>query len=731
MSATLAAAVLAILLVVPQSDPESVFGAAREHAGALEAEEGRSLVIALTGGAGADRAAAASAISAQLSANPMIATVRIGAPHADAALIDWLWQHRFRLSPPRPEDLTAEAMAATLRAALDQLTTAEGIVLGPYLLDDPTGSLLRLRARLTGLAPRPPAEAEESAAPGAEILFARFTDQTYDPTGTARLAGRLRSIAETHAVRPLLIGPRIIAAEVGQRIERAALTASALAFALLLIWLGVMLRSAGAVLACLLPLAFGVSVAAVTVQLLFGSVHVLALGFGGALTGLALDYPLHLTAHRGARRAGRLILLGAGTTAIAFLALLGAGLPAFAQTGVFVATGLSVAALSSLATPLPGRTPRLPPLDRLIWRLPAKPWVAGAMAAAGLAAAFLVPGPEIDRAFGLPTEVEADIAALRQVIELPSGRAVLTVSGASADETLSRAATLSPLLEAAREAGDITRGPNLAEILPDTARQSPPLPSWPEIAPHMARAVAEAGLALGHLARLEAAWRAAVAAPLVHPQDLAAHPALAPFLRNLTRSGQGWRLQIPLFGLRDFEALHTRISTAAIPGVTLRDRVAELSASVDRLQRRVALWLGVGALAALAFLALAGGSVGRALCIGLVSAGALGLVVAVLILAGGGLGVFQIMALTLVAGIGVDYGLFLERAEDRVTGARSTGLCAASTLIAFGVMAVSPAPVLADIGWTVSLGILAMLGLHLAESGGDRGHDGEDSTGAD
>ena len=73
----------------------------------------------------------------------------------------------------------------------------------------------------------------------------------------------------------------------------------------------------------------------------------------------------------------------------------------------------------------------------------------------------------------------------------------------------------------------------------------------------------------------------------------------------------------------------------------------------------------------------------------------------------------------LVVGIGIDYGLFLKALpgrEARVAAQNSVALCAGSTLIAFLVMVFSPVQLLHEIGLTVSLGVVAMLVLHFAQS---------------
>ncbi|MEM9736383.1 MAG: hypothetical protein AAF908_07245, partial [Pseudomonadota bacterium] len=200
--------------------------------------------------------------------------------------------------------------------------------------------------------------------------------------------------------------------------------------------------------------------------------------------------------------------------------------------------------------------------------------------------------------------------------------------------------------------------------------------------------------------------------PAITYQDFAARTELSPLIEG----PEGWSEMVSLFGVDDPEALRTRLGD--LPGVTYAEPTAELAAQVTNLQSRVLLWLSLGAAAAGMLLAAAVG-LRRARSVALSVAGALGLAATLLTLSFGPLGVFQIMALTLVTGIGVDYGLFLGTAqteEEFREATRSVGLSAVSTLAAFGVMALAPAAILSEIGVTVSLGVLAVLGLSLSQA---------------
>jgi predicted exporter len=88
---------------------------------------------------------------------------------------------------------------------------------------------------------------------------------------------------------------------------------------------------------------------------------------------------------------------------------------------------------------------------------------------------------------------------------------------------------------------------------------------------------------------------------------------------------------------------------------------------------------------------------------------------AIVLASDGALTIFHLVALLLVAGVGSNYALFFEQppadARERIATAFSTLFCAATTTLAFGLLAMSRTPVLAIIGATVAIGTVLALAL--------------------
>lgn len=709
-----------------QTDAASALGKDGAAAALLASRDGRQVTLALVGPDIDHRSQAAKSLAQTLAGDPRVRTVRTGLT-ADSAALDWLWAHRFRLDPPTAEDLTADAMADRFQEAKRTLTQIGGMAFGDRLLRDPTGSFARLVERLRHAGPQLPSHLGVWQAQNdrAAILLLELEVRPFTVRDIRVLTDEITARAEAAGVAAHLIGPQIIAAEVSQSVQRASALAVGLALLLLIGWLAWRLRSARRLGAVFLPLGIGLGAGVLAVAAAFGSVHAIALGFGGALTGLALDYPLHLASHpRSARRhAVRLIRLGALTTAATFLALLGSEIPALAQTGVFVATGLVVSALA--ASWLAGSDPAERPdaQERRRWSakldFPGRALAESAVAGLGLALLLTAQGTERQGLFALPAETQAKIDGMREMLPLPSGRYAVRIEGPDTETVLTRGEQLRPILDKATELGWLSAHTLSARFLPSLATQAAAkatLPATDELRGEVSRALELAGLAPRFAEAVLSSYGAALSAPLVSAEALAAQTALEPLTRGLTAAPTPAAERVSLTGLTRADMLASEIAAANIEGVRFVDQAADIAEELGRIRASVLQWFGVGAGAAFIVLAVGLQQARHALSIGRSTAAAIGLTVLLVVLISGPPSIFQIVALTLVVGIGVDYGLFLRSArsaEERNAARASVMLCATTTLIAFGVMAFSPIALLSEIGLTVSIGVVAMLGLHL------------------
>lgn len=724
---------LAVGLIEIRTGADAILARGTPELNTLDTPAGRGFVVALESSDRTARASAVRQVADLLAGDPAVALVNEGPVAPSRAFLEWLWEHRFRLAPPATDDLTVAGLSRHLAEARGRLSGGDGFLFGDRLLRDPTGSFARVLQQFSS------ASADLAHQDGiwqsrdgdAALLFVTLAERPFDTGEVAALADRVRERAGDK-VSAHLLGPRIVSAEIGRQAARESTRAALMAGALLIGWLVWVLRSLRALAFTVLPLACGLAAACLAVQLLFGSVHVIALGFGGVLAGLALDYPLHLLCHPGAARpgAGRLVILGALTTAVGFLAMLGSGVPALMQTGVFVAVGLLVACLVSCAIPAGDVcSVRSPPLERLVWRMPYRVWLETLLLVAGIA--FLAGTPaDPGGLFEPPDRIRESMARVSGMVALPSGRHAVLIEGKDLAELLTREAELQETLDVAISVGLLSHYTMLASHLSATATLpeiANPLPTGAVFRARAALALRQNGMAPAFADQQAADYLIAREMPAVGIGALKAFAETRALAAQLDRTPGGLREVARLYGVKDPVTLAQAITDHGIPGVHPLDLAAPIQAAMADLRRQVMLWLGAGLVSAVLVLLLAYVDRRKAAAVARTTGAAVALTAILMTILAGPLGVFEIVALTLLFGIGIDYGLFLAPSERGGRGSvgaegpgvadyRSVGLCALSTLVGFSTLAISSVKLLHDIGTTVILGVLLVLLFHLGGS---------------
>lgn len=681
------------------TDARAIFGDAAPVGGVLDTSEGRSVTVAILHPDAKRRAAIARELAAALEGDARIARV-LPAYRMDPTLLDFVWTHRFVLAPPGPGAFEPKALADELVRARAALMDATGMAVAGRYLRDPTGTFRRLVQHLA------------VAAPGHDVSVIAFelADRPFDVARQMAFDREMRERLAGAGAQGLIVGPRPISARISDHIATRSLVALAVAVVLLLAWLAWAFRSARAIAAVIAPVALGFVGATLVVQAVFGSVHVLAIGFGGALLGLAADYPIHLMSHApGASRkaAFRCVKIGAATTACGFAALIATGLPAIVQVGAFVAVGLGMAAMTALwiarELPAPRKLLALPSTEVALARRTPKLWMTATVC--GLAVALLPARPP-ESLIVPPADVRHEIDRLRQLLDLPSGRYGIEVTGRTFGEVVDRQMRLSEPLRRLVEVGALKRTEMLASLIQAAPRDAalPPSEEW---APALPRALEAAGLKPEFAADILAAYETA------RQSAMGPEPpkSLPPGLGQIIGSRDGQLLAgVLLWGVSDVQAVERSVQMLNDPGIVFADRQAWIADGLTEISARTRLALILGVVAALGVLRLGAGARALAIAAGTLAATAFAAFVAGAIF--GGLGIFQLMALALVAGIGIDYGLFMSQCRtdhEFATALRSVLLCAGSTMIAFATMSFSGVDVLTEIGATVSIGVLAMV----------------------
>ncbi len=507
-------------------------------------------------------------------------------------------------------------------------------------------------------------------------------------------------------------------------------------------------RSPLLLLLAFVAIALGIAVGLSVTWWVFGSVHVMALVFGAALVGVAIDYSLHFFARRHwqaehwrAREGIRQLLpplgLGLMTSGAAYLSFTTAGFPGFSQIAVLSASGLATAfAVVVGIYPLLLSRPARRPLS-MRWRAGVerfrcyhqqsieamRTWpLVLALLVLLFAAAFNWQSNDDIRQMQVP---DPALAQMEQRVREQLGATValpyILVSAPSSQILLQRLERMEAHLEAAVREGHLQHYQSLANWVPSVARQHLNHVLWQREL--LASGVLEElythlGLtptARGHFLAIEPTSPLRLSSLAPHLAELPQAPVY--FVEENTHYSA-----ISLLGLQRSQELATAVTGEAfarwIDPVKRTNRLLE-----DYRVTAVFLLLVAYGLACL-LLACRYGRWAPLILLPPLLASALTL--SLLTLAGQGISVFHMMALLLVLGIGVDYTLFLR--ESHGTDGDTTlaiGLSTLTTVLSFGLLSLSATAAIHYFGLTVLLGIvLAFLLAPLALTGAARHSQG-------
>src|SRR5262245_12046831 len=726
--------------------PEAATPAQRLLVGELrEGVASRLLLIGIEDADPDKLAALSRALAKRLQGRPEFVYVANGDAALATADREFLFAHRYVLSPGvAPGRFDRGALAAALERGYEALASPAGVLVRRYLPADPTGEFLRVLAGLEGEA-RPPTDRGvwmspdprtalllvQTAAPGfdldAQEANLALTEQAFaaarDEVG-ASVAALERS------------GPAVFAVRSRDAIRGDVRRLSTIATVIVAGMLLLAFRSIAVLGLAFAPVVTGALAGVAAVALGFGTVHGITLGFGVVLIGEAIDYAIYFYAQRtrgkpAATSFARIwptLRLGLAVSAASFCAMLFAGFPGLAQLGLFAVVGLVVAAAVTRwvlpGIPVRAAAPagvdlvaRLAPRWRwpLKWRLAAL-GILTAVCAAVIGYHRPIWDDDLARLNPVPAAEQALDKRLRDALGAPDARWLVVVSGATEDAALEAAEAVAAPLAALVAAKAIAGHDSPAVYLPS------------------ARAQAARRAALPDDRTLRESLDAAVAPSPFKPdlfepflRDVAAARAAPPLARSrlagtafglktdalLVHRDGLWYALLPVRGVADPAALASRIAAAGPPGAAVLDIRTESTRLVASYRERaLALW-GVGLAIIVALLAFHLRSGLRVVRVLAPIAAAVAAAAAILLATGTKLTLFHLVALLLVVGVGSNYALFFEREPPDEGERRHTvfavAFCAATTALAFGLLAWSQVPVLGMIGATAAIGAVASL----------------------
>ena len=656
-----------------------------------------------------------------------------------------LMRHRYALSPDiTAQKFTVPALRAALEDQLTQMASPFAALSRSIMARDPTGELLAIVRQFDpGATPTLRHGVWFSVDGKRAFLIAQTRAPGFDSDRQEQAMATVQRILteENPQVKAILTGPGVFAAESRHLIRSDAERLSVLSALVILAMLIFVYRSPLAVVLVIIPVAFGLLMGVLVVNAAFGSVHAITLGFAATLIGEAVDYPSYLllntapgeAARNTAQRLRLTLALAVLTTVVSALALTLSSFKGLAQLGVLTMVGVLVAGVAThyLIPWLLGdrvlafRRLKLPGADcltRLRW-----PGMVAAIAVvvAGAWLTQLHPAwwqRDLAGISPVPPEMRLQDAQLRHEMGAPEVSVFLASRGSSQALALQTAENVLPLLQRWKQEKLIRSYDSPAWYLPTADTQRERLRALPErsaLEQNLAQALQ--GLAFRpdafrpFVEEVDAARRAATeAAPPVTLATYAGTPIGARLNALVVELDGQWLVLTPLGGVADAGKLERELAAMAQSHSQIVDLKQVSSNMVDGFRQEALAQAGWGAALILLLLVTGLRSARRALRVALPAGAALVLTVAMLVASGERLSVFHLVALLLVLGIGLNYALFFERiavdADERSRTRLALAVCATSTIITFGFLALSLTPVLHAIGSTVALGaILALL----------------------
>jgi len=521
--------------------------------------------------------------------------------------------------------------------------------------------------------------------------------------------------------------------------------ASACGIALLMLWV---FRSPRLLLFGFVSTALGIVCALAATMLVFGKLHLLTLVFGASLIGEAVDYSIQYfvvylgagpgqrggwNARQGARSVRPALSVALATSLLGYAILAWVPFPALKQIACFAIVGICTAFASVLwLLPVmlvkgPKRAQR-----RLFLRAATllarwhatiggrRTWIV-----AGVLVLIAIPGwlrltsdDDIHLLIQRDPALVAQEDQVRNAIGVDNTAQFFVVRGASQDIVLQRAEALGAKLDALSGAQSVNGWQSVTQFVPSAQRQADARVVLAQHVFNDPAALRSMLLQAGYRDEIADAWIASYAksnaTPLTVERWLAApwsQPYRHLWLGAVESHGEHGYAAIVIPKRVTPQNINALIGTArSIEGVVFVDKAASVSKLFGAYRVDSGIWLAGALLLVLILLMVRytpRGGIATTLPVLL----AIGVTLAAFGYARVPLNLFNCLALMLVLGVGANYAVFLREGclrDHADLGAVWTGvlLSAATTLLSFGMLALSAMPALKSFGATLALGIL-------------------------
>lgn len=464
----------------------------------------------------------------------------------------------------------------------------------------------------------------------------------------------------------------------------------------------------------LVVLAASLIFAASSVVVLFGEVHILTLVFGATLLGICVDYVFHMlcataTGLSGPEAGAKLLKplsLSLLTTGIGYAVMIFSPMPGLRQMAVFCIAGLMAAycnmlfvAGSFLRADIPTRAAAA--FSRGFAQLPRAKGIAKAafvvclLIVSVFGALQLKTQNELALLNRIPAHLMADMQFVGKALSPVSPGQLFVIQGNDTEAVLQAHELLQKHLAQLAANGVIGTAPNPTALLPSRKSQQQAR-TLTKPATHRALTLTEETL------------KSDFPAPSADDSllTLSAFKTIAP--QSLTHFWlSDTSLLVPLSGVTAESLPHLQKVADEINGVRFVNTTSEVADSLATYRNGVlyALLIALSVIGAI----LAFSMRRRFVDFWAPTALSIALTFGLCGFAGIPLSLFSVLPVVLVVGLGVDYAIVLYSEDNAVAARNSVFLAASSTLLAFGLLALSSTPALHIFGLTLLLAMASVL----------------------
>lgn len=700
----------------------------------------RSVTLLVSSSSPEDAAAAARVLAEQLEGSERVAWVRSGPGDAlEEAFYQLYFERRLGFVD---EPMSDEALAERARDLKRRLMSTTGTFIRQIAPEDPLLAFPRLleRMRASQQGSLEIRNDQLMTADGQGVVFFASEGSPFDSSVSHGLVADIdAAIAQARESHPDIevaqsgVHRLAIASEQAIRSDVTRISVvSSIGVVLLFLFL---FRSARHLLLAVVPLLAGFVAAVTATQLAFGQIHGLSLAFGATLIGVAIDYVAHALNHHtlapdpkgpaaSLKKIWPGLALGAGTTIAGLAGLAWTSFPGIRELAVFTSVGVFAALLATryllppwlpddpkptkthqrLADALGGAMMRLKASRAALLAVPA---IAVVVCALGLTQIHWV--DDVRALNTLDADLLAEDERVREAVSRMDAGRFIVAWGADAEEALARNDEAHARLEEALEADELDRFRSIHPLLPSAAAQRASFARLADdeaLGQRLNTALEAEGFVPDGFAAFGDALEGEPPTPLTW-EELSAS-AVGELVRPFrVDTDDGQVAFVTLTRGADVDALERRLD--GLEGVRVFDQGRFMQGAYGRFRQRTVELVGLGLLGVFLMVLVRYRALWPALAAFVPAVLAAATSLATLVLLGYDAGLMHLVALLLVLSMGVDYGVFMVESRTHEEGPAPTVVsllvACISTVLSFGLLAMSVNPALRALGLVTGIGV--------------------------